>query len=232
MKTALITGGSRGLGRALAIELAIRGWHLILDARNGPALLDVADTVARHATVDAISGSVRDPQHRRALADAVARAGALDLLVNNASSLGASPQPRLGGITDDQLHEVFDTNVVSPLALFAAVAADMERARGIVVNISSDAGVEAYDGWGAYGASKAALDHASRTIAVEHPKLAVYAFDPGDMNTAMHQDAFPGEDISDRPRPETVVPALIRLVESRPPSGRYRTGDVLAEAVR
>jgi len=223
--TALITGASRGLGRALAADLSQRGWRLVVDGRDADRLAAAAATFARPELVTAIPGDVADPDHRAALADAVGHS--LDLLVNNASDLGPSPLPPLAQLHPGDLARVLAVNAVAPLALTQLVLPELERAGGRVLNISSDAAVEAYAGWGGYGASKAALDQLSAVLAVEHPALRFYAVDPGDMNTAMHQAAFPGEDISDRPAPETVVPALLRLVGSDLPSGRYRAADLV-----
>jgi NAD(P)-dependent dehydrogenase (short-subunit alcohol dehydrogenase family) len=173
-----------------------------------------------------VPGDVADPVHRAELATAVARAGRLDLIVNNASTLGPSPLPGLDRYPVDALEEVFRTNTLAPLALTQALLPYLAPG-GTVVNVTSDAAVEAYEGWGGYGASKAALDQISAVLGAEHPEIRVYAFDPGDMRTAMHQEAYPGEDISDRPEPETVVPGLLRLLEDAPPSGRYRASDLL-----
>lgn len=217
MPTALITGGSRGLGKALTDGLSARGWDVIIDARDAEALNVAADSGLR---VTAVPGDVTDPTHRDRLAAAVEEAGGLDLLVNNASALGPSPLEPLDGVEADVFHRVLATNVVAPLALYQAISAHLAD-DATVMNISSDAAVEAYPGWGVYGASKAALDHLSAILAAEHPDLRVYAVDPGDMRTRMQQDAYPGEDISDRPPPEDVVPALLTLIDQRPPSGRY-----------
>lgn len=217
MPTALITGGSRGLGRALTEGLSARGWDVIVDARDAEALNVAA---ASGLSVAAVPGDITDPTHRDRLAAAVEEAGGLDLLVNNASALGPSPLEHLDVVDADVFHRVLATNVVAPLAVYQAVSAHLSD-DAIVMNISSDAAVEAYPGWGVYGASKAALDHLSAILAAEHPDLRVYAVDPGDMRTRMQQDAYPGEDISDRPPPEDVVPALLTLIDQRPPSGRY-----------
>ena len=231
-RTALVTGASAGLGRALATTLADRGWTLVVDARGADRLAEVAAELSRRTTVDAVPGSVTDPTHRAELATAVRRHGRLDLLVHNASELGGSPQPSLTDLESQTFHAVLETNVVAPAALTRELLPDLTAARGTVLAVSSDAAVEHYEGWGAYGASKAALDHLVGTFASEHPALRWYAVDPGDMRTAMHQAAFPGEDISDRPLPETVVPALLRLLEAAPPSGRYRASDfTVAEVV-
>ena len=219
MPVALITGASRGLGRALAEELTRRGWDLVLDARNGEAL---SAAPGKH-----VPGDVTDPEHRRALVRAVTDLGGLDLLVNNASTLGASPMPAVADLEEGILQETLLTNVVAPHALTKALLPLLLERQGVVLNLSSDAAVEAYPGWGAYGASKAALDHLTRILAVEQPAVRVYAVDPGDMRTQMHADAFPGEDISDRPAPETVVPHLVALLGSDLPSGRYRAADVV-----
>ena len=218
MPVAVITGASRGLGAALAAELDRRGWRLVVDARDGDAL---AGTPGHK-----VPGDITDARHRRVLVQTAARLGGADLLVNNASTLGASPMPSLADLDADTLLLALRTNVVAPHELTRLLLPQLLAHRGTVVNLSSDAAVEAYEGWGAYGASKAALDHLTRILAAEQPSLAVYAVDPGDMRTRMHQDAFPGEDISDRPEPATVVPHLLALLESRPPSGRYRATDL------
>lgn len=221
MPVAVITGASKGLGHALSHALAGRGWRLVLDARDGEAL---AAAAPEGAVV--VPGDVTDPTHRRALAEAAARLGGADLLVNNASTLGASPLPALVEISAETLELVLATNVVAPLALTRLLLPQLLNGPGRVIDVSSDAAVEAYPGWGGYGASKAALDLASRVLAVEQPTLKVYAVDPGDMRTKLHQDAYPGEDISDRPEPETVVPALLRLVDEDLPSGRYLASEL------
>ena len=216
--TALLTGASKGLGRALAVALAARGWRLVVDAR-GPELDDLA---VQLPDVIAVRGDVTDPVHREALTAAVEALGRLDLLVNNASDLGPSPLPALARFPLDALRAVYEADVVAPLALVQLLLPQLRNTGGTVVNVSSDAAVEAYAGWGGYGSAKAALDHLSAVLATEEPDVRVYAVDPGDMRTDMHQAAFPGEDISDRPQPETVVPALLRLLDTRPASGRYR----------
>lgn len=223
MPVALITGASRGLGRALAHALDELDWDLILDARNAEELRGAAPS--RAVTV---AGDVADPAHRQHLLEAARKAGRLDLLVNNASHLGPSPQPHLAHYPEAEMRRVYDVNVFAPLALTQLLLPLMSG--GTVVNVSSDAGVEAYEGWGGYGSSKAALDQLTAILAVEHPGLRVHAFDPGDMRTQMHQEAFPGEDISDRPLPETVVPAMLALLTL--PSGRYRAGDLLPAVAR
>ncbi|OLB73430.1 MAG: short-chain dehydrogenase [Actinobacteria bacterium 13_2_20CM_2_71_6] len=228
--TALITGASRGLGRALARTLAERGATLVLDARHAADLDAVAGELAARTEVVAIAGDVSDPAHRRALAAAVARLGGLDLLVNNASTLGPSPQPAIADYPLSEFSRVYEVNVLAPVALIQLLLPSLTSPSGRIVNISSDAAVEPYPGWGGYGSAKAALDQVSAVLGAERPDLHVYAFDPGDMRTDMHQQAFPGEDISDRPEPETVVPALLRLIDGDLPSGRYRGAD-LAVAV-
>ena len=222
MATALITGGSRGFGKALARDLASDGWTVTITGRNREAVQQVADALPG---VIGIPGDIADPLHRHQLASSIA--GGLDLLVNNASLLGGSPLPRLDAMSINTTHSVFDVNTISPLALTQLLLPALSASRGAVVNLSSDAAVEAYPGWGAYGASKAALDHLTAVLAEEIDDVRFYAFDPGDMRTAMHQEAFPAEDISDRPLPESVVPALLRLVSSGLPSGRYRAADLL-----
>jgi NAD(P)-dependent dehydrogenase (short-subunit alcohol dehydrogenase family) len=216
MPTAVITGASRGLGLAVARALTGEGWHLVLDARDGELL-------RRNAPAGAalVPGDVSDPDHRLALCEAVGPQ--LDLLVNNASHLGPSPQPLLRDYPLEELRRVYEVDVLAPLALTQALLPLLSG--GTVVNISSDAAVEAYEGWGGYGSAKAALDHLSAVLAQENPGLRVLSFDPGDMRTDMHQAAFPGEDITDRPLPETVVPAFLRLLDR--PSGRYRASDLL-----
>ncbi len=223
MPVALITGASRGLGRVTARALADRGWSLVVDARRDADLADATREIPR---VVAIPGDVTDPGHRADLVAAVQRLGPLDVLVNNASSLGPSPLPPLREYGLGQLRRVYETNVLAPLALIQLLADSLGAASGAVINISSDAAVEAYPGWGGYGSAKAALDQVTAVLAAEEPGLRCYAFDPGDMRTEMAQQAFPGEDISDRPEPETVVPALLRLIDERMPSGRYRAADL------
>jgi NAD(P)-dependent dehydrogenase (short-subunit alcohol dehydrogenase family) len=225
MPVAVITGASRGLGAALAHALDRRGWDLVVDARDADALT----TAVGSSTAHALPGDVADPAHRLALADAARALGGADLLVNNASTLGASPMPALADLTAEVLEETLLTNVVAPHALTRLLLPQLLANRGTILNVTSDAAVEAYEGWGAYGASKAALDHLTRILAAEQPDLRVYAVDPGDMRTTMHQGAFPGEDISDRPAPETVVPHLLALLGGSLPSGRYRAADVAAE---
>jgi NAD(P)-dependent dehydrogenase (short-subunit alcohol dehydrogenase family) len=223
---ALITGGSAGLGLALAHGLAGRGWTLVIDGRRADLLKDAADALAAHTDVIALAGDVTDPRHREELAEVVAGLGRLDLLVNNASQLGPSPQPPLADYPLDELRRVYEVDVIAPVALIQHLLPRLTASRGAVIDISSDAAVEAYEGWGGYGSAKAALDHATAVLAAEHPDLAVYAVDPGDLRTAMHQAAFPGEDISDRPEPASVVPAFLRLLDTRPPSGRYKAADL------
>jgi NAD(P)-dependent dehydrogenase (short-subunit alcohol dehydrogenase family) len=224
-RTALVTGASRGLGRALTTALAERGWRLVLDGRDAGRLAATVATLPRPELVTAVAGDVADPQHRAALAAAVGPR--LDLLVNNASDLGPSPLPHLADLHADEFLRLLAVNTVAPLGLVQAVLPALRSAHGTVVDISSDAAVEAYAGWGGYGASKAALDQLTAVLAVEHPELRIFAVDPGDMATDMHQAAFPGEDISDRPAPETVVPALLALVDGDLPSGRYRAAGLV-----
>jgi NAD(P)-dependent dehydrogenase (short-subunit alcohol dehydrogenase family) len=227
MSVALITGGSAGLGRAPAHALAEEGWRVVVDGRDPRRLAEAAD----HAGIVAVAGDVANDWHRGALAAAVEREGRLDLLVHNASTLGPTPLPRLAETTAADLQEVWRTNVGAPLSLTADLLPKLTETGGTLLSISSDAGVEHYEGWGLYGATKAALDHLTLTFGAENPGIRAYAVDPGDMRTQMHQDAFPGEDISDRPLPEAVVPHLLGLLAQRPPSGRYRASDVPA-AVR
>ncbi|MBV9661133.1 MAG: SDR family oxidoreductase [Acidimicrobiales bacterium] len=231
MPTAIVTGASRGLGEAVAQGLAGEGWSLVVDARGAEALEAVAHRLEQLAPgrVRALPGDITDPRHVAALADAAGEMGDLELVVNNASSLGVAPLPPLTVYPTDRLSELLATNVIAPLALIQAVEAQLRRAaRPRVMNITSDAAVEAYPGWGGYGASKAALEHLGAVLAAEEPSWAVWTVDPGDLRTQMHQDAFPGEDISDRPEPSTVVASLLRLVGSAARSGRYRLADLRA----
>ncbi len=227
---ALITGASRGLGRALARTLAARGFALVLDARGAPDLDAVATELRGWTEVIAVAGDVADAAHRRELATVVAELGRLDLLVNNASALGPSPQPALADYPLAELARVYQVNVFAPVGLIQLLLPALTRAGGRIVNVSSDAAVEPYPGWGGYGSAKAALDQVTAIVAAERPDLKVYGFDPGDMRTDLHQQAFPGEDISDRPEPETVVPALLRLLDGDLPSGRYRVADLAVPA--
>lgn len=209
MPTAIVTGASRGLGLELARTLAGAGWRVIADARSGVGLPGVTG----------ITGDVTDHFH---LSRLVQEAGTLDLLVNNAGALGQSPLPHLSEASLDALREVFETNVVAPLALTQLALPLLRRSHGIIVNITSDAAPEAYPGWGVYGSSKSALEAIGRVLAVEEPEVTVWQVDPGDLRSQMHQDAYPGEDISDRPLPSSVAPALLKLLADRPASGRYR----------
>lgn len=223
---ALVTGGSRGLGYALTAALVSQGWHVVVDARDRARLESAVRRLDGPGSVTPVAGDVVDPDHRRELAAAVSAVGGLDLLVNNASILGPSPQPRLADYPLDVLADVYGTNIIAPVALVQLVLPLLERRRGAIVNITSDAAVEPYAGWGGYGSSKAALDQITNILGAEHPSLRVYSFDPGDMNTEMQQAAFPDQDVSDRAAPESVVPGLLRLMDERPPSGGYRAADL------
>lgn len=223
MPLAIITGASRGLGLALSRALAQRGWALVLDARGAPELERIARELGAVTEVAAIPGDVSDPDHRRALVQAAGET--VDLLVNNASVLGPSPQPALADYALEELERVYRANVLAPLAL-AQLALPRIPDGGRIVNVTSDAAVEPYEGWGGYGSSKAALDQLSAILGAEHPSIMVYAVDPGDMRTQLHQEAFPGEDISDRPPPEESVPGLLALIEGQHPSGRYRAREL------
>jgi NAD(P)-dependent dehydrogenase (short-subunit alcohol dehydrogenase family) len=227
MAVAIITGGSRGLGLALAGALVERGWDVVLDGRDAAALQAAAAGLGPHA--EAIPGDVTDAAHRAALVDAAERHGRLELVVNNASTLGPTPLPRLRDLPPGALADVVRTNVEAPLALAQLALPLLARHGGALVDVTSDAAVEAYAGWGAYGASKAALEQLSAVLAEEEPEVRVWWVDPGDLRTQLHQEAFPGEDISDRPEPATVVPAFLRLLAERPPSGRHRAADLLTE---
>jgi NAD(P)-dependent dehydrogenase (short-subunit alcohol dehydrogenase family) len=218
MPLAIISGASRGLGLALARELAQRNWALVIDARGAADLESVARELGQITEVAAIPGDVADPRHRQALVHAAGPE--VDLLVNNASILGPSPQPALADYPLDVLEQVYRVNALAPLALVQLVLPRLPD-HGRIINITSDAAVEAYEGWGGYGSAKAALEHLTAVLAAEHPSLRIYAADPGDMRTRMQQEAFPGEDISDRSLPEVSVPGLLELIEGDLPSGRY-----------
>ena len=223
MPTAIITGASRGLGLALARSLAERGWNLVLDARGADALEQMAQELSATTRVVAVAGDVVDERHRGELVEAAKALGGPDLLVNNASLLGPSPQPRLADYPIDDFQAVYATNVTAPLALIQlALPLLAQSPQGRILNVTSDAGVEGYEGWGGYGSSKAALEQLSKVLAAEHPELKVWWVDPGDMNTRMHQEAFPGDDISDRPPPEESVPGILKLIDDDAPSGRYQ----------
>ena len=223
MPLAIITGASRGLGLALARSLARDGWVLVIDARGADDLERAARELGGLAEVAGLAGDVSDPAHRSAL---LAAAGEhVDLLVNNASVLGPSPQPALADYPLEELERVYQVNVLAPLAL-AQLVLPRVRDGGSIINVTSDAALEPYEGWGGYGSSKAALEQLSAILAAEHPELHIYTVDPGDMRTQMHQEAFPGEDISDCPPPEDSVPGLRRLIDGTAPSGRYRASEV------
>jgi NAD(P)-dependent dehydrogenase (short-subunit alcohol dehydrogenase family) len=224
MPTAIITGASRGLGRALARGLADRGYRLVIDARDASALEEARAELAQRADVTSIAGDITDAAHRAAL---VANAGQrIDVVVNNAGVLGPSPQPSLAAYPLAELERCYRINVVAPLGLVQATLPHL-TGEACVINVTSDAAVEAYPGWGGYGSAKAALEQWTRILAAEHPRLRVYAVDPGDMRTRMHEEAFPGEDISDRPWPETVVPGFVALIASDRPSGRYKAAELV-----
>jgi NAD(P)-dependent dehydrogenase (short-subunit alcohol dehydrogenase family) len=221
MPVGIVTGASRGLGRELTRALVDRGWRIVVDARDEDALRLAWGHPPRDVV---IAGDVADDAHRRAIVEAAG--GSIDLLVNNASTLGPSPMPRLADYPIGELRRVYEVNVLAALALAQLVIPRMAPGAA-VLNVTSDAGAEAYEGWGGYGSSKAALEQVSAVLAAEHPKLRIYAVDPGDMRTRMHQEAFPGEDISDRPPPEASVPALLELIGGERPSGRYRAAELL-----
>jgi NAD(P)-dependent dehydrogenase (short-subunit alcohol dehydrogenase family) len=221
---ALVTGGSRGLGLALTRALAARGWRVVTDGRDAARLAAAHDAAP---DVVAVAGDVADPAHRAALADTVTTLGRLDLVVANASDLGPTPLPSLADAPLDAVRAAYEVNVVAPLALAQLVLPALRASGGTWLAVSSDAAVEGYPGWGVYGSSKAALDQLTAVLAAEEPAIHAYAFDPGDMRTDMHQAAFPGEDISDRPEPESVVPAVLALLDLGPAAGRYRAADLL-----
>ncbi len=222
-KLAIVTGASRGLGRALATGLVDAGWRVVLDARTATDLAAVVEALGPAAT--GVPGDLTDPAHRAELVATAARLGrdtegGLDLVVNNAGILGPSPQPPIADYPLDALRAVYEANVLAPLALTQLVVRALRIRQGVLVNVTSDAAVAPYPGWGGYGSAKAALEQASAVLAVEEPELTVWRVDPGDLRTRMHQEAYPGEDISDRPEPESVVPAFLKLLADRPPSGR------------
>jgi NAD(P)-dependent dehydrogenase (short-subunit alcohol dehydrogenase family) len=228
-RTAIITGASRGLGLALARRLAEDGWTLIVDARTEDDLESARAELSRHTRVIAIPGDIAYRGHRAEISEAAHEAGGVDALVNNASILGPSPQPELLDYPLDVLQEVYSRNVISPLALVQEIRSDLKPGARII-NVTSDAAVEPYEGWGGYGSSKAALEQLSNILAAENPDLRVYRVDPGDMRTRMHQEAFPDEDISDRPLPEESVPGFVELLTGDLPSGRYEARSLPAGA--
>ena len=233
MSVAIVTGASRGLGEALAKGLAGAGWSLVVDARDAATLEVAADGIRAQAApgtrVIALVGDITDPDHRHDLTAAAFDLGGLDLVVNNAGTLGASPLPSLADYPLGDLRVAFEVNVVAPLALLQdALPLLLDSRRPRIINVTSDAAVEAYEGWGGYGAGKAALEHLGAVLAAEFPAVKVWSVDPGDLRTAMHQAAFPGEDISDRPEPASAVPAFVQLVDSDRPSGRYRAAELLS----
>jgi NAD(P)-dependent dehydrogenase (short-subunit alcohol dehydrogenase family) len=237
MSVAIVTGASRGLGQALAEGLARQGWSLVVDGRDEAALQAAADRLAPlladGAALRALPGDITDPQHRRDLVDAAAELGGLDLLVNNAGTLGTSPLPALADYPLNDLRVSFEVNVVAQLGLIqAALPRLLTAERPRIINITSDAAVEAYEGWGGYGAGKAALEHLGAVLAAECPGVTVWSVDPGDLRTVMHQSAFPGEDISDRPEPQSVVPSFLALIDGDRPSGRYRAAELLTTDVQ
>jgi NAD(P)-dependent dehydrogenase (short-subunit alcohol dehydrogenase family) len=232
MPVAIITGASRGLGFALAQGLAADGWQVVVDARGADELATAVKELDAGRRVVAVPGDVTDAAHRRALLDAADRLGGLDLLVNNAGILGPSPQPPVGEFPLGALRDVYEVNVVAPLGLIQLALPALRASRGAVVSVTSDAAVEPYPGWGGYGSAKAAIEQASAVLAVEEPDLRVWWVDPGDLRTRMHQEAFPGQDIGDRPLPGTVVPAFRRLLAEAPPSGRIRLADLTAGTAR
>jgi NAD(P)-dependent dehydrogenase (short-subunit alcohol dehydrogenase family) len=227
MPVAIVTGASRGLGLAIASGLAADGWRLVVGARGAD---DLAAATASLPGTRAVPGDITDPAHRAALVAAAEELGGADLIVNNAGILGPSPLPRLAEYPLDALREVLEVNVVSPLGVIQWALPGLRERGGAIVNITSDAAVEGYEGWGGYGAAKAAIEQASRVLAAEEPGVRVWWVDPGDLRTRMHQEAFPGEDISDRPPPETVVPAFLHLIRTRPDSGRVRLAELAVPA--
>jgi NAD(P)-dependent dehydrogenase (short-subunit alcohol dehydrogenase family) len=231
-KTAVVTGASRGLGLALARGLAAEGWSLVIDARDPVALRSAAASLPGTGRIIPLPGDIADPAHRAALRDAAEDLGGPDLLINNAGTLGASPLPAIADYPIAELRQAFEINVLAPLALTQLLLPGLRAHGGAVLSVTSDAAVEPYAGWGGYGAAKAALEQASNVLAAEENVVRVWWVDPGDMRTHMHQQAFPGEDISDRPRPDTVVPAFLRLITERLPAGRYRAAELMPSGAR
>jgi NAD(P)-dependent dehydrogenase (short-subunit alcohol dehydrogenase family) len=231
MSVAIVTGASRGLGQAIATGLASTGWSLVIDGRDAVALAETEerlDLLMAGDTLRTVPGDVTDPEHRQDLVRAATALGGLDLLLNNAGTLGASPLPAVADYPLNELRAAFEVNVVAQVGLMqVALPLLLASPRPRLINVTSDAAVEPYEGWGGYGAGKAALEQLGAVLAVERPALTVWNVDPGDLRTAMHQAAFPGEDISDRPEPATVVPAFLHLIESDRPSGRYRAADLV-----
>jgi NAD(P)-dependent dehydrogenase (short-subunit alcohol dehydrogenase family) len=232
MSIAIVTGGSRGLGRALTAGLLAEGWEVIIDGRNAAALAAAAAELRARAPgrLVALAGDVTDEDHRQALLAEAERRGGLDLLVNNAGILGPSPLPAVADVRPEDLRQVLEVNLVAPARLLAQALPQLRARAGAAINITSDAAVEPYPGWGAYGAAKAGIEQLGAVLGAEEPEVRSWTVDPGDLRTDMHQLAFPGEDISDRPRPEAVVPAFVELVRRRPPSGRYRLSDLALPA--
>jgi NAD(P)-dependent dehydrogenase (short-subunit alcohol dehydrogenase family) len=230
-RVAVVTGASRGLGRALARGLAADGYRLVVDARDAAALRAAMAGLPGQPHVTVLPGDITDPTHRSALLAAATALGGPDLLINNAGTLGASPLPAMADYPPAALREAFETNVIAPVALTQLMLPALRSAGGAVLCVTSDAAVEAYAGWGGYGAAKAALEQACAVLAAEETTVRVWWVDPGDLRTDMHQQAFPGEDISGRPLPESVVPAFRRLIAERMPSGRYRASDLMPAAV-
>jgi NAD(P)-dependent dehydrogenase (short-subunit alcohol dehydrogenase family) len=231
-KNAVVTGASRGLGLALARGLAAEGWSLVIDARDPVALRAAAASLPGTDRVIPLPGDIADPAHRAALRDAAEDLGGPDLLINNAGTLGTSPRPAIADYPIADLRETFEINVLAPIALTQLLLPALRARGGAVLSITSDAAVEPYAGWGGYGAAKAALEQASNVLAAEENLVRVWWVDPGDMRTDMHQQAFPGDDISDRPLPDAVVPAFLRLISERLPAGRYRAAELMPSGAR
>jgi NAD(P)-dependent dehydrogenase (short-subunit alcohol dehydrogenase family) len=223
---AVVTGASRGLGLAITRALVAEGWSVVVDSRDGDDLMAAISGLSGPGQAVAIPGDVADPDHRQRLVQAAAEIGPVRLIVNNASYLGPSPQPVLADYPLDTLRRVYEVNTVAPLAMIQILIPHMAESGGVIINVTSDAGVEGYAGWGGYGSSKAALEQLSRVLAAEQPHLRVYWVDPGDMNTRMQQEAFPGEDVSDRPPPEESVPGMLKLATGELPSGRYQARSI------
>jgi NAD(P)-dependent dehydrogenase (short-subunit alcohol dehydrogenase family) len=226
-RVAVLTGASRGLGLVLARGLAADGYALVIDARDPAALRAAAASLPAGTEVAAVPGDIADPGHRTALATAAAGLGGPDLLINNAGTLGASPLPAVADYPIGELRDALEVNVIAPLALTQLMLPALRGHGGAVLCVTSDAAVAAYAGWGGYGAAKAALEQACAVLAAEELTIRVWWVDPGDLRTDMHQAAFPGEDISDRPLPDSVLPGFGRLIAERLPSGRYRAADLL-----
>ncbi len=224
-KIAIVTGASKGFGKAVSEALVAAGWGVVGDARDAAVLKTSAEELG--PSFQPVAGDITDPAHLASLVTIATEQGNLRLVVNNAGSLGPTPLPSLASLAVEDLQSLFATNVAAPLQLIQLALPLLRVNGGTIINVTSDAVPQHYEGWGAYGASKAALEKISGVVATEVPEVRVYELDPGDMRTDMQQAAFPGEDISDRPEPVLSAPAVLRLVDSDAPSGRYKAVDLI-----